>query len=383
MSNDLKSAKSALAKLHQDVMAIDRLAKPSSLTLLDQIERTLEPFRHPSEISRALESLGEANRLINIYDANQHLQEVLRQSTVTSHITESLSAAHQSWVDRISQINDASERFPQLQACSSLALCDISLELTATERLMSQIDFGAISNRFNIEMSVISALEGSIDHTTESYGRLANSLRDISDITQLPAFVLPGATREIYNTGITLVSLSPSDKKDEDDTEKEIQLFAEAEFETPSCIDLLQQVDPELVRLYIGANQALSSNNADRARHILSSLRELCNHVLWRLAPGDLVSAWIVRNKMKKELIHEGRPTRRARILYICREIDNEPLSEFLTYDTKAFVKLIKLFNRVHELKPGLTDEQLRAIFHKTESLLKYMLQICPDISDK
>lgn len=383
MSNDLKTAKTALAKLHRDMVAIDRLTKSSSPTLLDQIERTLEPFRHPSEISRALESLGVANRLINIYDANQHWQEMLRQSTVTSHITESLNAAHQSWVDRINHINDASERFSRLQGHSRLDMSNISLQLTATERLMSQIDFEAISSRFHIEMSVITALERSIAHTTESYGRIADSLRDISDITRLPAFVLPGATREIYNTEITLGFLSPSDKSDEDDTEKGIQLFAGVELETPSCVDLLQQVDPELVRLYIGANQALNSNNADRARHILSSLRELCNNVLWRLAPDDLVSAWIVRNKMKKELIHEGRPTRRARILYICREIDNEPLSEFLTHDTKAFVKLIELFNKVHKLESRLTDEQLRAIFHRTESGLKYILQICPETSDK
>ena len=383
MTNDLKTAKTALAKLHRDMVAIDRLTKSSSLTLLEQIERTLEPFRHPSEISRALESLGEANRLINIYNANQHWQEVLRQSTVTSHITESLSAAHQSWVDRISHINDASERFSRLQGHSRLDLSNISLQLTAAERLMSQIDFGAISNRFHIEMSVISAVERSIAHTTESYGRLANSLRDISDITRLPAFVLPGATREIYNTEITLESLSFIDESVEDDTEKEIQLFAEVELETPSFVDLLQQVEPELVRPYIGANQALNSNNADRARQMLISIRELCNHVLRRLAPDDLVSAWIVCNKMKKEAFHEGRPTRQSKISYICREIDNEPLCEFLTHDTKAFVKLIKLFNQVHKLELGLTDEQLRAIFHRTESGLKYLLQICPETSDK
>ena len=382
MSNDLKAAETALAKLHRDMVAIDRLTKPSSLALLDQIERTLKPFRYPSEISRALESLEEVNRLINIYDANQHWQKVLRQSTVTSHITESLNA-HQSWIDRISHINDASERFFRLQGHSRLALSNISLQLTATERLMSQIDFGAISSRFHIEKSVMSAVERSIANTTESYGRLANSLRDISDITQLPAFVLPGATREIYNTESALESLSPIDESVEDDTEKEIQLFAEVEFGTPSCVDLLQQVEPELVRLYIGANQALNSNNADRARHIISSLRELCNNVLWRLAPDDLVSAWIVSNKMKKELLHGGRPTRRARILYICREINNEPLSEFLTHDTKAFVKLIELFNQVHKLELGLTDKQLTAIFHRTESGLKYILQICPETSDK
>ena len=382
MTNDLKTANTALAKLRKDMEAIDRLTKPSSIDLFDQIERTLEPIRRQLEIPRALELTRVADHLSDINDANQRWQEMLRQAADTSRITESLNSAHQSWVDRISHINDASERFSRLQGHSRLDLSNISLQLTATERLMSQINLRAISSRYHIEMSVISAVERSIAHTTESYGRLANSLRDISDITRLPKFILPGATREIYNTETTLESLSPSDESVEDDTEKEIQLFADVELETPSCVDLLQQVDPELVRLYVGANQVLNSNNADRARHILSSLRELCNHVLRQLAPDDSVSPWIARNKMKKGLLHEGRPTRRSRILYICREIDNEPLSEFLTHDTKAFVKLIELFNQVHKLEAGLTDEQLRAIFHRTEAGLKYILQICPETSD-
>ena len=42
----------------------------------------------------------------------------------------------------------------------------------------------------------------------------------------------------------------------------------------------------------------------------------------------------------------------------------------------QALVKLIELFNRVHELETELTDEQLRAILLKTDSWLMYILQI-------
>ena len=94
------------------------------------------------------------------------------------------------------------------------------------------------------------------------------------------------------------------------------------------------------------------------------------------LAPDDLVFAWIPGNANQKDLLHEGRPTRRARVLYICRELNNDPLTEFLTHDTRSFVKLIELFNRVHELETELTDKQLRAILLKTDSWLMYLLQI-------
>lgn len=209
-----------------------------------------------------------------------------------------------------------------------------------------------------------------------SYGGLAESLREISDITRLPAFVLPGATREIYTTSFALETLRPWDDWDEDEAETEIQLVAEAELETSGCIALLQQVDPELARPYIGARDALYGNNADRARHILSSLRELWNHLLRRLAPDDLVATWIPGVSNQKDLLHEGKPTRRARVLYVCRELNNDPLTDFLIHDTRALVKLIELFNRVHELETELTDEQLRAILLKTDSWLMYILQI-------
>ena len=384
MSDNLKTAKSALAKIHQDMEAINRLAKPSYLSVLEQMERTMEPIRRPQmEISRALEMSGAAARIQEIASANQHWQKVIKQATATSRITESLTAAHQSWLERIKPIQHDFSHFLQLQVSAKLALCDTSLLLTATERLMAGIDFEAIKSRFQIELPIISGLESSIAHVVTSYGSLSESLREISDITRLPAFVLPGATREIYTTGFALETLRPWDERDDEEAGMEIQLIAEAELETSGCIGLLQQVDPGLAQPYIGARDALNGNNADRARHILSSLRELWNHLLRRLAPDELVSAWIPGNANQQDLLNEGRPTRRARVLYVCRELNNDPLTEFLTYDTRALVKLIELFNRVHELDTKLTDKQLRAIILKTDSWLMYILQIWAGTSCK
>ena len=76
MSDDLKSAKSALAKLHQDMDAINRLAKPSYLSVVEQMERTLEPIRRQHlEISRALEMSGAMARI----------QEILTMSPYSLH----------------------------------------------------------------------------------------------------------------------------------------------------------------------------------------------------------------------------------------------------------------------------------------------------------
>jgi hypothetical protein len=89
MSDDLKTAKTALAKLHHDMEAINKLAKPSYLSVIEQMERTLEPIRRQQlEISRALEMSGAAARIQEIVSANQHWQDLIKQATATSRIAE-------------------------------------------------------------------------------------------------------------------------------------------------------------------------------------------------------------------------------------------------------------------------------------------------------
>ena len=108
----------------------------------------------------------------------------------------------------------------------------------------------------------------------------------------------------------------------------------------------------------------------------MSSLRELWSHLFRRLAPDDLVVAWLKKEPNQKGLLHEDRPTRRARVLYVCREINNGPLTKFLVEDTQALVSLFELFNRVHALETKLTDKELGAIFSRSDSGLTYILQI-------
>lgn len=376
MSDDFEKATSAIAKLHQEMEALNRLASPSYLGVTEQMERALETIRRQHlEVSRNLEMSGAAARMQGVIDANHHWQDLIGQSDAVSGIADHI-AVHQSWLERLGYAQHDFPNISQLQASAKLALCDTSLRLTVTERLIAGLDYEALLGRFHLEGPLIAGLDSSIAHMTGSYGSLADSLRNLSDITRLPDFVLPGATREIYTTNFALETLRPLEERDEEEAETEIQLVAEVELETSGCIALLQQVDPRLARPYIGARDALYSNNADRARHILSSLRELWNHLLRRLAPDALVMAWVPDVPHQKDLLHEGKPTRRARVLYVCRELDSDPLTDFLIHDTRALVKLIELFNRVHELETKLTDEQLRAILLKTDSWLIYILQI-------
>jgi hypothetical protein len=373
MGNELQYFRSAYLKIQDDMEQISRLLKPSYLTVYEQMERALVPIRQQHfEMARSIEISGLASsRLAEIVQANQHWQSLIDQATFSTCVFEDIKRTHQTWLDAVKPMGDS---IAQLKAGAMLSLGDVAHKLTVTERLFAGIDFEGLARVAVLPAPTFPQLENVIGDVTSSFERLSDSVRTIPDLMHLPVFVLPGATREVFTTGYVLNTVHIPGKPERERDSSEVQLMEEAEQETSGCIGLLQAVDPALARPYIGAHDALRGRNADRARHILSSLRELWNHLLRRLAPDECVLAWVPRDDA--DLLHDGRPTRKARVLYVCRSINHDPLTDFIVQDTRALVTLVESFNRLHELETELTDEQLRALLLRTDSWLTYILQI-------
>ena len=291
--------------------------------------------------------------------------------TAANRAFKEIQGIHRTWFD---MPNMTQNSLDQLQAMSKLSLCNVTYRLTIAEQLFARVDYKSLWRTGTLPKQVIQNLDNTICGVSVTYERLAKSIKALPEITHLPAFTLPGAAREVLTTGYALDAIRISEESETDEDPTEVQLIADVEEETSGCIALLQSVDPALARPYIGARDALSSTNADRARHILISLRELWNHLLHQLAPDELVIEWLPSDD--KELLHNKLPTKKARVFYICRNIKHEPLTDFIVHDTRALVELIRFFDRVHELEHELTDEQLRAILLKTDSWLMYILQI-------
>lgn len=375
MPNDLMPNNEALSKLYRDMETTSRLFTQSScLDIIKQMDSIRIPLGHQLEACRSINISGATSMMKDLLHANQHWQTIYDQITATSQMVQSLSITHRSWLDQIKQTHKDLSKLDPYQVSAKLALCDISLQLIAAKHLLAGVNFGAMTSHCKMNMPLTADLEKSVTRTISSYGLLTESMRSMFDITKQPSYILPGATREILTMTFATRALFP--RKESEPEETEVQFIAKAERETSNSISLLQQVDPELVRLFIGAKDALNSKNVDRTRHALISLRELWNHLLRRIAPDDLVSTWISSNANQRGLLDKNIPTRRAKVLYLCRGLNNGPCGEFLTRDTEALVCLINLFNRVHELNPNFTDEQIRALLLKTESWLTYILQI-------
>lgn len=373
MSHDLQQFRPACLKLQEDMERLCHVLNPSYLNFSDQMERVLEPIRrHHLEVAHSMELAGLASsRLAEMVRANQHLQDLIAQSTVSTRIIQDIRQTHQTWLDRLKPVED---RISGLQAAVKSLLSDVTYRLTVTESLFARIDLESLRQAVELPEMGSLRVESVIGDVMLPYRKFSDTIRTLSDVTHLPTFVLPGATRELFTTGHALETIYLPNKSDTKREQLEDELVADTEQETSNCLTLLEAIHPDLTRPYIGAHEAMRDRNVDRARHVLSSLRELWNHLLHCLAPDEHVQAWL--HMHRKELLHNGSPTRRARILYVCRHFNHEPLTDFIDKDTCALLEMVDLFNRVHQLKLGLTDEQLRALLLRTDSWVTYLLRI-------
>ena len=137
----------------------------------------------------------------------------------------------------------------------------------------------------------------------------------------------------------------------------------------------LANIDPDLLNLLWGARAALETPNPDRARQVMVSLRELVTHVLHLLAPDASIQNW----NNDPNCYHNGRPTRKTRLLYINRKISSASLSKSVDAHVAWTLELIKVLNaETHVISSCLTDQELHTIVIATESLLYSLLWTFP-----
>jgi hypothetical protein len=140
-----------------------------------------------------------------------------------------------------------------------------------------------------------------------------------------------------------------------------------------SLNEYLPKIDSGLYRMWQGAIEAYHSENTDKIRHFVTSIRELFTHLMQKLAPDKEIRSWT----SEESLFHEKRPTRKARLLYICRNISNDPFNKFVNKDVEATLAFIDIFQRgTHKINPYFTSNHLLTIKSKAEGTLKFLLEI-------
>jgi len=137
-------------------------------------------------------------------------------------------------------------------------------------------------------------------------------------------------------------------------------------------IILLAKVDIHLPNLWLGASDARKSGHHDYKRHCLISLRELFTHVLHMLAPDGEVRKWTNSPEYYDE---EQKPTRPARLRYICRHITSRDMDLYIKKQIAAILEMVDLLHRAHELEISLTDKQLITLERQMEYAIRFMIE--------
>ena len=153
----------------------------------------------------------------------------------------------------------------------------------------------------------------------------------------------------------------------EDDTEQALYPALEEE-----VFDALAKEGTEYPIPLRGAIQTAASDNPDRARQTIASLRELTSHLLRKLSPDDEVRKW----SSKPEHYADKRPTRSCRLEYIFRDCMGSTIGPYIENEVKFAKDFFDLLNKgTHSLDTQLTESDLRYAIYKTESLVLLLLK--------
>ena len=260
-------------------------------------------------------------------------------------------------MDRITRFTDPSVTMLERMGETPM----FSAVLLAQEK-MAALDSLALGRLAGINTASSKLLEINFGNFTRSYqSLLAAASNDDSLFKHVPVI-----TTYSHVEYCREVELLESISVEADGTENDGGLvIAEAISQSVPSVDaLLANFDDRLYPLLQGARAAVMSDNPDRGRHVTTSLRELITTVLHALAPDDCIRQW----STEKRHFSNKRPTRRARIEYVHRHINADPLTGFVENDVQSILLLFDLLQAgTHGVEAKFTESQLDFMLQRTE----------------
>ncbi len=250
---------------------------------------------------------------------------------------------------------------------------------TSLQRQLRIADnIGTIPNFSDLEKSVYSKFLGlSIAYSNLTAAReeiIVKKPESARVVSELPAL-------EVLNSVEVLESVSTAES-DAEVNQKEPELEQTKESLKIEILGQREELEQllitagwqDLVRMWQGANAVLNStNNPDYVRHFAASLRELFTQVIHRLSPDNEIKKW----SENKNYFHNGRPTRKARLLYICRSINHNIFYEFVEEDVDSTLELMTLFNRAtHAPIPPFSHTQLLTMQARLRAIINFLIEI-------
>lgn len=366
--------------------------QPSILTAVTGVQSHLSAFSTIQSFLPKVDHLATVSPLLDLSRQATLAISGLTAPSVMSGLAASVASNYQPWYET----NIAKSSILSAPNYSSLNLVDTS------KNLATIIGFQNLS-ALSIQSSIVKATEYSlfaekslfaittenlgsrITLATEPKGYLTSSFIGLTDsysallksfennplsYTQINPSISRIAPIEYFSTANLLEAISV----EEDITPEEELLKNEIQYENEIMLSShLPRIDERLYKMWKGAIEAYNSNNSDRVRHFSTSIRELYTHLFHILAPDDAIEKWTT----DPNHYHQGRPTRKARLLFICRNINNDPFNTFVKKDVDATIAFIDIFQKgTHDIDPVFSPNHLVTIKSKAENTLKFLLEI-------
>ena len=342
----------------------DSLAFASSLSKIIDAQRL--PTTNVLTYSPAYDLLDSANFSISgLFDSSNAIAEAFAD----------ISSISASWQSQFASLDLALETIQPSKFVIDAHLVKISELSVLTQSSLVHLKWDQIGNALQLPPDIQKVLRSDFLSLTRTYSDFFNYLeKQPPIIATLPVFVSELPTVELFNETNLLESVTIQEEEDFDLIEQKQHIQSEIKAEANDKLaDLLVRLNKDLISLWDGARFSLNSDNPERARHTAVSLRELFTHVLHALAPDTEVKKWT----NNPEHFYNKRPTRKARLLYICREINHGPFSDFIEADVHSTLKFLDLFQKgTHKVVIEYQEKQLHAMLVRMEATLRFLLEI-------
>lgn len=251
---------------------------------------------------------------------------------------------------------------PNFLRMSALAECSLSrfpLPQVASAAMLTEKLISPLRSLHGDLLIAYTGLLHTISQTTLSMAR--------------PPSLVDAASESFFLHSDLMENLSVEELDEDLENEKEVARADITERHEIELRGLLNDIDPKLLRMLDGAKATMDPSNPDHVRHFSISLRELFTHVTHTLAPDQEVMSWTTDPSFFKN----GRPTRRARILYICRNLEEKALSKFVVKDVPATLALLDVYQQgTHKLDPSSLERLLPVLELRMKALLYELLTI-------
>ena len=344
---------SALAQLGNSVSLATTFRDPFP-ALFEQERKLFNSTAAILSNARAIHEMTTVSR--NLSAANLSLSTLLETAGVNNASLSKMFAANNPLSAGLAKLAQSANVSDLLSHADMTRLFQTSIR---SQVQLAKLESAAFGHRIDATRLFSNDLVSSLGIFTQSYRALFEHLPQITE-SQIP-FVAEYATVEYSRELDVLEQLSI-----EDGEPAEVEVIVQID-------DVIRSANGDLIGIINGARQSLQSDNPDKARHVTTSVREMMTQILHRLAPDEDVRKW----SNLAEHYSKDRPTRRARLLFICRHFSSGPLDKFVELDVNAVIKLFDALNGgTHVVTSKLTEPQLHAIVCRAESLAFFLLRV-------